>query len=68
MLLKHIIFFFLIRIGVSSDGIGVAINCSASSNYIMAPYNSGDKVANSFLFSSCSINTIKNKLLSANRT
>ena len=60
--------FFLNSLGAPHDGTGVSVNCPQSSNYLMTvgvgKYDTNQQ--NLFLLSSCSINSIKTLLLSAN--
>ncbi len=71
MLLSHllIIIKFKYSLGAVHDATGVAINCSASSNYMMTAvvgaYSNGE---NLYSFSNCSINSFKSTLLNTNKT
>ena len=66
---EEFVFVVLSSIGAVSDGAGAAINCSAASNYIMTPTTGlYSNFTNLVLFSTCSKNAFKSKLLSPNKT
>ncbi len=61
--------FKFLSLGAPHDGSGVAVNCSTQTNYLMTPSVGyyADNIQNLFLFSNCSINAFKTKLLTADR-